>query len=119
MQEQVVSPLCSSVYGSFTYFRCDSLSPTVQSTGRIRWRETDSRTLVHKYVSTRLYLGCSNHMFRVVSLDLDTEEDVWWGELIDAGWNKWTAQKLEERWAALKSKVGASATHRGEYPVYF
>ena len=52
-------------------------------------------------------------------MDLDAEDDIRWGDLIDERWNKWTARKLEERWAALKSKVGASATHRGEYPVYF
>jgi len=115
----MVSPLCSSVYGSFTFFRCDSLSPTAQSSGRIHWREADSRILIHKYVSARLYLNWSDHISRVASLDLDAEEDIRWGELIDADWNKWTAPKLEERWAALKSKVGASATHRGEYRVHF
>ena len=118
VQEQVVSPLCSSVYGLFTYFRCDSLSPTAQSSGRIRWREADSKILVHKYVPMQLYSSCSNHIFRVASLDLDNEEDIRWSDLIDESWNKWTAHKLEERWAALKSKVGASATHRGEYLVY-
>ena len=119
VQEQMVSPLCSSMYGSFTYSRCDSLSLTAQNSGRICWREADSKVLVHKYVPVRLYLDCSNHIFRVVSLNFDSEEDIQWGDLIDVGWNKWTAQKLEERWAALKSKVGASTTHRGEYPVYF
>ena len=94
------------------------MSPTAQSTGRIRWREADSKILVQKYVSARLYQSCSNHIFRVASLDLDAEEDIRWSELIDAGWDKWTAQKLEQRWTALKSKVSASATHRGEYPVY-
>ena len=115
----MVSLLCSSMYGSFTYSRCDSLSPTAQSSGRIRWREADSKVLIHKYVPVRLYSNCSDHIFRVASLNLDAEEDIRWGELIDAGWNKWTAQKLEERWAALKSKVGTSATHRSEYLVLY
>jgi hypothetical protein len=115
----MVRSYCSLVHAAFTVSRCDSLSPTAQSSGRIRWREADSKVLVHKYVPVRLYLNCSDHIFRVASLDLDAEEDIRWGELIDAGWNKWTAQKLEERWAALKSKVGSSATHRGEYPIYF
>src|ERR1700761_4863105 len=87
----MVSPLCSSVYGSFTFFRCDSLSPTAQSSGRIHWREADSRILIHKYVSARLYLNWSDHISRVASLDLNAEEDIRWGELIDTDWNKWTA----------------------------
>ena len=111
----MVRSYCSLVYTAFTVSRCNSLSPTAQSSGRIRWREANLKILVHKYVSHQLHLSYSNHMFRVASLDLDAEEDVRWGELIDESWNKWTANKLEERWAALKSKVGASATHRGEY----
>ena len=51
-------------------------------------------------------------------MNLDVEDDIRWGDLIDESWNKWTAHELEERWAALKSKVDMSATHRGEYLVY-
>ena len=115
----MVRSYCSLLYGAFTVSRCDSLSPTAQSTSRIRWREADSKVLIHKYVPVRLYSNCADHIFRVASLNLDVEEDIQWGELIDAGWNKWTAQKLEERWAALKSKVGTSATHCGEYLVLY
>ena len=115
----MVRSYCLLLYGAFTVSRCDSLSLTAQSTSRIRWREADSKVLIHKYVPVRLYSNCSDHIFRVASLNLDVEEDIRWGELIDAGWNKWTAQKLEERWAALKSKVGTSATHRGEYLVLY
>ena len=114
----MVTSYCSLVYVAFTVSRCDSLSPTAQSSVRIRWREADSRILVHKYVSARLYSNWSDHISRVASLDLDAEEDIRWGELIDADWNKWTAPKLEERWATLKSKVSASAMHHGEYLVY-
>ena len=114
----MVRSYCLLLYGAFTSSRCDSLSPMVQSTSRIHWHEADSKVLIHKYVPVRLYSNCSDHIFRVASLNLDVEEDIRWGELIDAGWNKWTAQKLEERWAALKSKVGASAMHRSEYLVY-
>ena len=111
---------CLFVSSRFIYIsRCDSLSLTAQSTGRIRWHEADSRILVHRYVSAQLYSNWSDHISRVASLDLNAEEDIRWGELIDENWNKWTANKLEERWAALKSKVGASATHHGEYRVHF
>ena len=51
-------------------------------------------------------------------MDLEAEDDIRWGDLIDESWNKWTARKLEERWAALKSKVDTSATHRCEYLAY-
>jgi hypothetical protein len=64
---------------------------------------------------SRDYLIHSDHASRVASLDLNTEDDVPWSELIDEGWNRWTAEKLRTRWAALKGTVDASATHRGEY----
>ena len=67
---------------------------------------------------SRDYLIHSNHASRVASLNLDTEDDIPWSELIDEGWNRWTAAKLRTRWAALKAKAGVSATHRGGYISY-
>ena len=58
---------------------------------------------------------CSDHTYRVASLDLDSEVDIPWSKLVDEEWSTWTADKLQERWASLKSKVDVSATHRGEY----
>ena len=64
------------------------------------------------------YLFHSDHAFRVASLNLEKDEDIWWSELIDEEWDRWNTDKLRERWAALRAKVGASATHRGEYITY-
>ena len=64
------------------------------------------------------YLFRSDRAYRVASLNLDADVDIRWSELIDEDWDRWNADKLRERWAALRAKVGVSATHRGEYIVY-
>ncbi|KAI9445701.1 hypothetical protein BJY52DRAFT_1315361 [Lactarius psammicola] len=72
----------------------DSLSPTVKSLGRPpRWREADSRILVHK----------------IASLNLHAEDEIQWDTLI---WSKWPTEKLQKKWVALKDKVHTpNATH--------
>lgn len=57
----------------------------------------------------------SDHSTRVAHLDLDMEEDINWDELSRTGWNGWSAEKLQVRWADLKAGVDSRATHRGEY----
>ena len=54
-------------------------------------------------------------------LNLGAEKDINWVELSCRGWNGWSADKLQKRWAVLKvkAKVDARATHRGEFKDYF
>jgi hypothetical protein len=85
-----------------------------KNTRRSRWRDKDSKTLVQRFVFAQVYLTWFDHASRVAALDLELEEDVQWSELIDQGWNKWPAKKLQQRWADLKKKVDVSATHRSE-----
>ena len=35
-------------------------------------------------------------------MDVDVEELIRWDDLIDEQWNRWTPQKLHQRWIALK-----------------
>ena len=60
------------------------------------------------------FLLNSDHASRVAALNLDTDEDIRWRELVDKEWGTWNTDKLCTRWDALKAKVGASGTHRGE-----
>ncbi|KAH9164859.1 hypothetical protein EDB89DRAFT_2077528 [Lactarius sanguifluus] len=75
-----------------------SLSPTVKSLGRApRWRKADSCILVHK----------------IASLDVHAEDEIQWGNLTDEKWTKWSTEKLQQRWVALKNEVHMpNATHR-------
>ena len=53
---------------------------------------------------------------RVAQLNLDREDDIRWDELIDAQWERWTGDKLQQRWLALRKTVSSpDATHRGVY----
>ena len=62
------------------------------------------------------FLTGSNHASRVGTLDLDSEDDIRWDELIDARWNQCMGHKLQQRWIALKKVVHMpDGTHRGEY----
>ncbi|KAF8264672.1 hypothetical protein EI94DRAFT_1866551 [Lactarius quietus] len=76
----------------------DSLSPTVRKHGRTpRWRPNDSKRLVQK----------------ITHLDLNSEDEIRWNELIDEGWNHWTGSKLQKRWVDLKKAVNSDdGTHR-------
>ncbi|KAI9452597.1 hypothetical protein BJY52DRAFT_1226036 [Lactarius psammicola] len=46
-------------------------------------------------------------------MNFDMEDDTQWSDLCDEKWDKWTADKLREKWATLKKEVGESATHQG------
>jgi len=62
-----------------------------------RWREADSRLLVRK----------------IALLNVDTEREIRWDDLIDEEWHMWTNEKLEQKWAALRNEVYTlNATHR-------
>ena len=51
-------------------------------------------------------------------MNFDMEDDTQWSDLCNEKWDKWTADKLREKWATLKKEVGESATHRGEYTPF-
>ena len=60
----------------------------------------------------------SDHVPRIASLNLNTDKDIQWSELVNEEWGTWNTDKLRERWAALKARVSMSATHSGEYMGY-
>jgi hypothetical protein len=83
-----------------------------------RWGYTDSYILVQKYVLWPLTVSKAHLLFRIASLDLDTEEGIRWNTLLDEGWRTWTCHKLQQRWAVLRKSVHSpGVTHRGEYSV--
>ncbi|KAF8261669.1 hypothetical protein EI94DRAFT_1809927 [Lactarius quietus] len=68
----------------------NSLSPTIWKHGRTpRWRPNDLKRLAQK----------------IAHLDINSEDEIRWNELIDEGWNHWTGSKLQKRWVDLKKAV--------------
>jgi hypothetical protein len=53
---------------------------------------------------------------RIARLNLEHKDDIPWVELIDEHCNLWTAEELQDKWAALKVKVTVNmgATHCSE-----
>jgi hypothetical protein len=55
----------------------------------------------------------SDHASRVASLNLDSEGDIPWDELVNESWKSWTVANLRKKWVELRATVDAS-THRSE-----
>ena len=78
--------------------------------------------LTQKFSSTSMCLCDSTQTVLITSLELRAWTSTWKKISDGVSWLMWVGTnglpKLEERWAALKSKVSASTTHRSEYLVY-
>ncbi|KAI0258458.1 hypothetical protein BC834DRAFT_975144 [Gloeopeniophorella convolvens] len=85
--------------GTWTSQQCQvkwarSLDPKLR--GRV-WGKEDNRALVTK----------------VASFNVASEDDLDWGSMRDAGWARWTADAIREKWGLLKSTLNSSAlSHR-------